>query len=213
MALRYGKMLIHHHLYKSLRFVPQLVVKRSTTSDFCNQMSGKREYVGYGVNGSPVYADLPEYPMPAIRFREGGDEFCALREKERGDWNKLTLDEIKKLYRGSFCQTFAEMQAPTGEWKLAAGISCWAMAIAILMTVLEQLLEPLPESFEEDKRQAQLKRMIALEMNPITGLASKWDYEVEDWKFRNNIGILTHLTTIIETISQYLTYRQIFMMQ
>uniref|UniRef100_A0A1B0GCE0 Cytochrome c oxidase subunit 4 n=1 Tax=Glossina morsitans morsitans TaxID=37546 RepID=A0A1B0GCE0_GLOMM len=184
MVLKYGKMLIHHHLYKSLRFVPQLVVKRSTTSDHCNQMSGKREYVGYGINGSPVYMDLPEYPMPAIRFREGGDELCALREKEKGDWNKLTLDEIKNLYRGSFCQTFAEMHAPTGEWKLAVGIAFWAVAIAFLMTVLTHLSESLPESFEEDSRQAQLKRMIALEMNPITGLASKWDYEIGDWKSR-----------------------------
>ncbi|XP_037897307.1 cytochrome c oxidase subunit 4 isoform 1, mitochondrial-like [Glossina fuscipes] len=154
-------MFIHHHLYKPLRFVPQLVVKRSTTSDYCNQMSGK-----------------------PIRFCEGGDELCALREKEKGDWNKLTLDEIKKLYRGSFCQTFAEIHAPTGQWKLVVGIAFWAMAIAFLMTVLTQFSEASPESFEEDNRQARLKRMIALEMNPITGLASKWDYEVEDWKSR-----------------------------
>lgn len=31
---------------------------------------GKREVVGYGVNGMPVYVDRVDYPMPAIRFRE-----------------------------------------------------------------------------------------------------------------------------------------------
>uniref|UniRef100_A0A1B0BSF7 Caspase family p20 domain-containing protein n=1 Tax=Glossina palpalis gambiensis TaxID=67801 RepID=A0A1B0BSF7_9MUSC len=103
MALKCGKMFIHHHLYKPLRFVPQLVVKRSTTSDYCNQMS-----------------------------------------------------------------------------------------------VLTQFSESSPESFEEDNRQAQLKRMIALEMNPITGLASKWDYEVEDWKSRKYCASDTHIRELLK---------------
>ena len=41
----------------------------------------------------------------------------ALREKEKGDWKKLTLEEKKTLYRASFCQTFAEMEAGDGDWK------------------------------------------------------------------------------------------------
>ena len=43
--------------------------------------------------------------------------FQTLREKEKGDWKKLTVEEKKTLYRASFCQTFAEMEAPTGDWK------------------------------------------------------------------------------------------------
>lgn len=35
-------------------------------------------------------------PYPAIRFREETDEIKKLREKEKGDWSKLTLDEKKK---------------------------------------------------------------------------------------------------------------------
>lgn len=45
----------------------------------------------------------------------------ALREKEKGDWNKLSLEEKKALYRASFCQTFAEFMAPSGEWKTVLG--------------------------------------------------------------------------------------------
>lgn len=48
----------------------------------------------------------------------------ALREKEKGDWNKLTLDEKKTLYRASFCQTLVEAESPTGEWKAVFG---WVM--------------------------------------------------------------------------------------
>lgn len=31
---------------------------------------GKREVVGYGLNGEEAYLDLEECPMPAIRYKE-----------------------------------------------------------------------------------------------------------------------------------------------
>lgn len=49
--------------------------------------------------------------------------FQALREKEKGDWKKLSIEEKKILYRASFRQTFSEMDAPTGEWKGILGMS------------------------------------------------------------------------------------------
>ena len=58
-------------------------------------VSGNRDIVGYGVNGAPIYADLPEFPCPAVRFRENSSAIMALREKEKGDWHNLTLDEKK----------------------------------------------------------------------------------------------------------------------
>jgi len=47
------------------------------------------------VNGAPTYEDLEEVPCPAVRFRENSSEIMALREKEKGDWHKLTLEEKK----------------------------------------------------------------------------------------------------------------------
>lgn len=47
----------------------------------------------------------------------------ALREKEKGDWKKLSIEEKKAIYRASFRQTFSEMEAPTGEWKGVIGLS------------------------------------------------------------------------------------------
>ena len=42
--------------------------------------------------------------------------FQMLREKEKGDWKKMTLEEKKTLYRASFCQTFAESEAHSNEF-------------------------------------------------------------------------------------------------
>ncbi|CAH2097978.1 unnamed protein product [Euphydryas editha] len=145
---------------------------------------GNREWVGYGYNGQPNYADRPDFPLPAVRFRPDTPDIKVLREKEKGDWRKLTLEEKKALYRASFCQTFAEFQAPTGEWKGALG---WALCLAslslwIYMAMKMFVYSPLPESFSEESQKAQLKRMLDLKVNPVDGLSSKWDYENNRWK-------------------------------
>lgn len=31
---------------------------------------GNRDVVGFGWNGEPVYYDRPDFPMPAVRFKE-----------------------------------------------------------------------------------------------------------------------------------------------
>merc|ERR1712001_285246 len=78
---------------------------------------GKREVVGFGYNGEESYIDDVMYPFPAIRFKEDTAEISMLREKEKGDWKKLTLEEKKQLYRASFCQTFTEVHSSDGDWK------------------------------------------------------------------------------------------------
>ncbi|XP_067625583.1 cytochrome c oxidase subunit 4 isoform 1, mitochondrial [Eurosta solidaginis] len=145
---------------------------------------GSREIVGYGWNGSACYADRVEYPMPSIRFREDNNEIKVLREKEKQDWKKLSKEEIKTLYRASFCQTFAEIQAPTGEWKQHVGFTLIFTALAIWISVLMNLFvyDEMPISFDEEHKKAQLERMLDLEVNPVTGLSSKWDYENKRWK-------------------------------
>nr|AER27812.1 cytochrome c oxidase polypeptide IV [Antheraea yamamai] len=145
---------------------------------------GDREWVGYGLNGQPNYVDRADFPMPAIRFRADTPDIKAIREKEKGDWRKLTLEEKKALYRASFCQTYAEFQAPTGEWK---GVLGWGLLIAsfsvwIFMGMKMFVYSPLPITFDEEHQKAQLKRMLDLKVNPVDGLSSKWDYENNRWK-------------------------------
>lgn len=41
------------------------------------------------------------------------------------------MEEKKALYRSSFCQTFSEFKAPTGEWKAAIGGILIAVSLAL----------------------------------------------------------------------------------
>jgi len=145
---------------------------------------GKREVVGFGLNGEYSYIDTMDVPMPAIRFREESEEIKQLREKEKQDWNKLTIDEKKKLYRFSFCRTYAEMSAPSGEWKsITAGVLATISVALWLYVLLKKFVyDPLPESTSMEWRKKQRDWMVMWGANPIEGISSKWDYDKNRWK-------------------------------
>lgn len=146
---------------------------------------GKREIVGFGYNGEENYIDSVHGPFPAIRFKEDTPEILKLKEKEKGDWKKLTIHEKKELYRASFCQTIVEHQAPTGDYKAVLGLTFWAIALSVWLYIFVKVYvyPPLPWTMtDDDYRRKMLRRMIDLRVNPIEGLASKWDYEKEEWK-------------------------------
>ncbi|CRK87193.1 CLUMA_CG000998, isoform A [Clunio marinus] len=117
-----------------------LVSTRSASSggQYAEQLAkiGNRDIVGYGWNGELVYHDRVDYPMPAIRFKENTPDVMALREKEKSDWKKLSIQEKKALYRASFCQTFAEMKYPSGEWKQHIGMALIAASLSIYVSLL-----------------------------------------------------------------------------
>lgn len=60
----------------------------------------------------------------------------ALREKEKGDWKKLSIEEKKALYRASFRQTFSEFQAPSGAWKGYVGVTLMLVSFSIWMLII-----------------------------------------------------------------------------
>jgi cytochrome c oxidase subunit 4 len=78
--------------------------------------------------------------------------YQALKEKEKGDWKKLSVEEKKALYRSSFCQTFSEMLAPTGKWKSILGVVFGMVSCGIWMYLLIKIFGKLaiwrnPDSF------------------------------------------------------------------
>ncbi|XP_015915046.1 cytochrome c oxidase subunit 4 isoform 1, mitochondrial [Parasteatoda tepidariorum] len=145
---------------------------------------GDRDIVGFGMNGSYTYIDRVDYPMPAIRFRENTPESKALREKEKEDWKKLTLEEKKALYRHSFCLTFSEQRAPNGDWKYMIGGTFAFMGLMLWAYYLMKIYvyPPLPYSMTPEHQSKMLERMIQLRVDPIDGLTSKYDYENNKWK-------------------------------
>ncbi|CAN0548502.1 unnamed protein product, partial [Ectocarpus sp. 8 AP-2014] len=146
---------------------------------------GKREVVGYGSNGEVTYIDSVMAPFPAIRFKEDVGEIMALREKEKGDWKKMTKEEKKVLYRASFCQTLVETEAPTGEWKSIWGLTLIGISMGIwgYLWMKKYVYNTIPDTItNEEKQKAQIDRMIALRVNPVEGLTSNYDYEKGQWK-------------------------------
>lgn len=146
---------------------------------------GKREVVGYGLTGEECYVEDIHAPFPAIRFKEDTAEIAMLREKEKGDWKKLTLPERKELYRASFAQTFVEMEAPTGEWKSVVGVGLILSSLGIwfYLWMKKYVYDPLPETItDEELVKEQIRFMIEARVNPVQGLASNYDYEKGQWK-------------------------------
>merc|ERR1711879_451991 len=124
---------------------------------------GTREIVGYGANGEVTYIDSVMAPFPAIRFKE----------------------EKRALYRASFCQTLAEVEAPTGEGKSILGCVLVAVSIGIwgYFWMKSVVYGALPDTITSDEKQkAQIDRMIAIRANPVEGISSNYDYEKGQWK-------------------------------
>lgn len=59
-------------------------------------ISGNRDIVGPSFASNHEYLDEPDQPMPGVRYAANTPEVMALREKELGDWTKLTLEEKKQ---------------------------------------------------------------------------------------------------------------------
>lgn len=145
---------------------------------------GNREIVGFGFNGSSVYVDRSEFPAPAIRYKEETPEIAQLREKEKGDWKSLSLDEKKALYRASFCQTYSEMNAPTGEWKSMLSFILFGIAFTgwVWLYMKKVVYPPLPKTFTREWQEAELQLMLDQGQGAIEGVSSKWDYDKLEWK-------------------------------
>ncbi|KAL5020880.1 hypothetical protein ScPMuIL_000035 [Solemya velum] len=105
-------------------------------------------------------------------------------KKEKGNWADLTLEEKKELYRASFCQTYAEMTAPTGEWKSVTATIIMTFVLAGWLTfwLKKFVYDDMPPTINTEWQEAQVRRMIELRMGAVEGVSAKWDYDKGEWK-------------------------------
>lgn len=148
------------------------------------EIIGNREVVGPSFTGREDYYDLAEQPCPSIRFKEPNEESIALREKEKSSWKGLTLEEKKKLYRHSFCQTLVENEAPNCEGRRIFGNVLFMMSIPIVLYAILQntLMPPMPQTMSDQGKKQMVRYWIDVGAEPLDGVASKWDYEKNQWK-------------------------------
>ncbi|XP_064611470.1 cytochrome c oxidase subunit 4 isoform 1, mitochondrial-like [Liolophura sinensis] len=145
---------------------------------------GNRDVVGFGFNGTASYMDRTEFPCPAIRFGENTPAVLALREKEKGDWSKLSIEDKKALYRASFCRTYAEMNAPTGQWKSILATVLLALSATgwVVIWMKKYVYPPMPSTITREWQIDQQRKMISQGQGRVEGIASEWDYSKNTWK-------------------------------
>ncbi|CAF3719534.1 unnamed protein product [Rotaria magnacalcarata] len=78
------------------------------------------------VHSSPLVLDNTKSP------KANTVALAELRKKGNVDWQQLSVEEKKGLYRASFRQTFAEFTVPTGLCKWAIGWSLIALSGLVL---------------------------------------------------------------------------------
>ena len=145
---------------------------------------GNRDIVGFGHSGSADYMDRNDFPCPAVRWKANSAEVMALKEKEKGDWKNLTIADKKALYRASFRQTYAELNAPTGEWKFYIAAIMLSMIVTgwMVMWMEKYVYPPLSPTVTPEYNEYLVDRMIKQGVGPITGISSRYDFEKKEWK-------------------------------
>lgn len=146
---------------------------------------GNREVVGPSITGVESYYDRVDHPCPPIRFKAPSPEFDALREREKGEWKTMSIEDKKKLYRHSFCQTFKEIEAPTCEgWQIFGNVLMFLSVPILLYAIAKNtVFPPLPDSMSDEGKKRIVRWYIESRADPLDGgISSKWDYEKNQWK-------------------------------
>ncbi|XP_032649689.1 cytochrome c oxidase subunit 4 isoform 1, mitochondrial [Chelonoidis abingdonii] len=133
----------------------------------------------------PNYIDRRDIPLPQLEYvRNLSAEQKALKEKEKASWSALSIDEKVGLYRIKFCETFAEMNRGSNEWKTVIGGVLFFLGFTAFIVIWQRLYVygPVPHTLSEEWVAMQTKRMLDMRVNPIEGFSAKWDYDKNEWK-------------------------------
>ncbi|KAM4738302.1 cytochrome c oxidase subunit 4 isoform 2, mitochondrial [Anableps anableps] len=165
---------------------PAAALTTSTTSSRVRMVSQQSHEVSETVDMSrPMYYDRLDTPLPDKPFKDVlSDAEESLKQKEKGPWSQLTNEEKIALYRLMFSQSYAEMKAPTGEWKTVVGGMFFFLGFTGLVVWWQRIYvyPPHPRTVDDDWQAMQLQRMLDMRINPVEGFSAKWDYDKGQWK-------------------------------
>ncbi|XP_038224042.1 cytochrome c oxidase subunit 4 isoform 1, mitochondrial isoform X2 [Dermochelys coriacea] len=159
-----------------------LIGKRAISTSICLRGHGVAKVEDFSL---PSYTDRRDIPLPQLEYvRNLSAEQKALKEKEKASWSALSTDEKVGLYRIKFCETFAEMNKGSNEWKTVSGGVLFFLGFTALIVIWQRLYVygPVPHTFSEEWVAMQTKRMLDMRVNPIEGFSAKWDYDKNEWK-------------------------------
>uniref|UniRef100_A0A8C5AQR7 Cytochrome c oxidase subunit 4 n=1 Tax=Gadus morhua TaxID=8049 RepID=A0A8C5AQR7_GADMO len=122
--------------------------------------------------------DTPLSDVPYVR--DLTNEQRALKEKEKGDWGKLTKEEKLALYRLAHKQSYCEMRQGSSEWKTVLGQ--WVDLSLMTLFFPPSVFGEVPHTLSPEWIEKQTQRMIDMQVNPIQGFSVYWDYEKKQWK-------------------------------
>nr|CAB3233208.1 cytochrome c oxidase subunit 4 isoform 1, mitochondrial-like [Phallusia mammillata] len=149
------------------------------------RMSSTADVVDHGLKINEdfyesVYSPLPDRP----RSLPVAEDLKALKEKELGDWSNLTVDEQMDLYNMHFSMTMGDMVRGNDTWKSSMGLVFLISSLGFAFIILckKFILPPPPITYSDEWVHASIKKQLRMHSGPITGIASKWDYENNCWK-------------------------------
>ncbi|CAL8399384.1 unnamed protein product [Arctogadus glacialis] len=124
-------------------------------------------------------------PLSDVPYeRDLTNEQRALKEKEKGDWGKLTKEEKLALYRLAHQHSYCEMRQGSSEWKTVLGGVFFMLGFSGLLVWWQRVyvFGEVPHTLSPEWIEKQTQRMIDMQVNPVQGFSVYWDYEKKQWK-------------------------------
>ncbi|KKA29563.1 hypothetical protein TD95_001680 [Thielaviopsis punctulata] len=121
----------------------------------------------------PTLANI-EKRWESMPMQEQAELWMALRDRMKGNWNELSLQEKKAAYWIAFGPHGPRAEDPAGEGaRVATGLAIGMAASLALFLGIRSLAKPAPESMNQQWQEAANEKLKSQNADPITGVSSE----------------------------------------